>query len=208
MWNWSKNQIKLLFIRHGETASNKEQRYLGKTEENLSREGKEKLEKKKNELFYPKVDYLFSSPMGRCLETAAILYPEKDCGVIAEWEEMDFGAFEGKNYKDLHKDKRYQDWIDSNGTLPFPEGESREEFIERCKSGFYKMLETVLETASEKSGCDIVVGLIVHGGTIMALLSSFYGGEYFDYQTYNGQGFSCKLESCGEKLQFTALERI
>ena len=54
---------------------------------------------------------------------------------------MDFGVFEGKNYLELQGDKRYQEWIDSNGTLPFPEGESREEFISRCDKGFRRMIE-------------------------------------------------------------------
>ena len=53
---------------------------------------------------------------------------------------MDFGEFEGKNYIELQKDPNYQAWIDSNGTLPFPGGESREAFIKRCEQGFYRML--------------------------------------------------------------------
>ena len=43
MRNRTENQITLIFIRHGETAANKEQRYLGRTEEALSLEGREKL---------------------------------------------------------------------------------------------------------------------------------------------------------------------
>ena len=37
------------------------------------------------------------------------------------------------------------------------------------------------------------IGLIVHGGTIMVLLSSFCGGDYFDYQVPNGDGYVCTL---------------
>ena len=40
---------------------------------------------------------------------------------------MNFGAYEGKNYEDLKNDSYYQKWIDSNGTLPIPEGESQQE---------------------------------------------------------------------------------
>ena len=39
MWNRSENQIKLVMIRHGATPSNKEHRYLGRTDEGLSIEG-------------------------------------------------------------------------------------------------------------------------------------------------------------------------
>ena len=37
------------------------------------------------------------------------------------------------------------------------------------------------------------VSAVVHGGTIMALLSHFLGGEYFDYQAKCGQGYSGRL---------------
>ena len=140
MRNRSENKIRLMMIRHGATESNKEHRYLGKTDESLSREGIEILEKVKQNSCYPEIDCLFSSPMKRCIETAAILYPEKEILTIQEFAEMDFGIFEGKNYLDLKNDERYQAWIDSNGTLPFPEGESREDFMKRCEQGFRRML--------------------------------------------------------------------
>ena len=208
MWNWSENQIKLVLIRHGATAANNEHRYLGKTEEALSKEGIDELQKAKYAKSYPKIDELFSSPMKRCLETAQILYPDKEARIIPEWEEMDFGAFEGKNYTDLKDDVRYQAWIDSNGTLPFPEGESREEFIKRCEQGFYRMLTCFLKTVDERQNGTKTIGLIVHGGTIMALLSSYYCGEYFDYQVANGKGYICMLEGSCEKLKLCKIEKL
>lgn len=200
MWNWTENQVKLVWIRHGATEANREHRYLGKTDEPLSEEGIRKLQSAKASKIYPDIDYLFSSPMKRCLETAEILYPAQKIIRIPDWEEMDFGAFEGKNYIDLQKDARYQAWIDSNGTLPFPEGESREEFIRRCEQGFYRMLKQLGEFKT--------VGMIVHGGTIMALMSQYYGGEYYDYQVANGEGYICTLKGTMEKPRFAELEKI
>ena len=190
MRNRSENKIRLMLIRHGATESNKEHRYLGKTDESLSREGIEILEKVKQNSCYPEIACLFSSPMKRCIETAAILYPEKEILTIQEFAEMDFGIFEGKNYLDLKNDERYQAWIDSNGTLPFPEGESREDFMKRCEQGFRRMLFFLREKYPDSG---VNVGAIVHGGTIMAILSRFYGGDYFDYQVPNGKGYICEL---------------
>ena len=65
---WAENQIKLVMIRHGITASNKEHRYLGKADETLSEEGIKALQEAKSARIYPDVDYLFSSPMRRCLK--------------------------------------------------------------------------------------------------------------------------------------------
>lgn len=186
MRNRTENQITLIFIRHGETEANKEHRYLGRTDEALSLEGREKLLQAYRQSHYPEAEMVFISPMRRCRETARLLYPLVPKKEIPEWVEMDFGDFEGKNYEDLKDDERYQEWIDSKGTLPFPNGESRETFIKRCMQGMDRMVQLL---QGERK-----VAVIVHGGTIMALLSSLCGGEYFDYQVRNGEGFVCSLK--------------
>lgn len=202
MRNRSENQITLIMLRHGATQANKERRYLGKTNEALSHEGESELKKYKELQLYSAIDVLFSSPMKRCIQTAEILYPKMQPVLIKEWEEMDFGAFEGKNYKDLQGDERYQAWIDSNGTLPFPGGESREDFIVRCDEGFRRMIEHVRENRECRTA-----GMIVHGGTIMALLSRYCGGEYFDYQAANGKGYICTVENLyDEKIKITGIK--
>lgn len=186
MRNRTENQITLIFIRHGETEANKEHRYLGRTDEALSLEGREKLLQAYQQSRYPEAEVVFTSPMRRCRETARLLYPLVPKKEIPEWVEMDFGDFEGKNYEDLKDDEHYQAWIDSNGTLPFPNGESREAYIKRCMQGMDRMMQLLQEERK--------VAVIVHGGTIMALLSSLCGGEYFDYQVRNGEGFVCSLK--------------
>ena len=191
MWNRTENQIKLILIRHGETAANIEHRYLGRTDETLSIEGKEKLLEYEKQQKYPKADMVFTSPMKRCKETAQILYAAVTTREIPEWTEMDFGDFEGKNYTELQHDERYQAWIDSNGTLPFPNGESRKVFIRRCMQGMKKLVQCLFDEMTDKK--IEAVAAVVHGGTIMALLSSICGGEYFDYQVKNGEGFVCNL---------------
>ena len=179
----------LVLIRHGETQANKERRYLGKIEESLSESGKLQLRKNKIQHFYPQIDYLFTSPMKRCIETAEILYPALYPIVIPEWTEIDFGRFEYKNYEELKEDVQYQAWIDSGGTLAFPEGECRDAFIRRCESGWITMCKILTNVKSVR------VGAIVHGGTIMALLSSYGKKPYFDCQAANGRGYICYLSS-------------
>lgn len=209
MWNPTENKIVITMIRHGETPSNKEHRYLGRTDESLSDEGKEKLLQLKREGYYPSAEVVFASPMKRCLETVQLLYPDSKPVIIPEWKEMDFGAFEGKNNMELQGDERYQEWIDSNGTLPFPDGESREDFVGRCKQGFSRMLTTLRKLEEGERLNSRNVALIVHCGTIMSLLSSFYGGEYFDYQVPNGRGYLCKLEEVqGENIRLVDIEKF
>lgn len=227
MRNRSEDQITLVFIRHGKTKSNEEHRYLGQREEELSKEGEREILEYKRRKYYPAVDWLFTSPMKRCLQTAGLLYPDLEPVCIPEWKEMDFGAFEGKNYEELNGDEQYQKWIDSNGTLPFPEGESRESFILRCEKGFKRMLKEIVK-AEEADNCrgmggiekdrsnkaagkktdKKTVGLIIHGGTIMALLSLYGDGGYFDYQTANGRGYLCTWTEVNGKHKLTNIGKI
>ena len=62
---------------------------------------------------------------------------------------MDFGEWELKSYKELSTDvcfrEYYQAWIDSGGTLAFPNGESRKEFCKRSIGGFERALTQALE---------------------------------------------------------------
>ena len=236
MRNRSENQIELYLIRHGATKANREHRYLGRTEEPLSKEGREALKAFQRKGFYPdpaSLQALFVSPMERCRETAELLFGDCEQYVIPEFREMDFGLFEGKNYQDLQGNARYQAWIDSNGTLPFPEGESREDFLARCKQGFEVMLRIVIAQVvdgnEERKNAEndrnvknqkntdnqkklekqentekqqnagkqknknesLRIAAVVHGGTIMAVCSSFTDGEYFDFQIGNGEGYRC-----------------
>lgn len=201
MWNRNENQIILTLIRHGRTKANGEHRYLGKTEEALSAEGREEIQAFVNQHRYPEADQVFTSSMKRCKETASIIYPRIAAREIPEWDEMDFGIFEGKNYIELNGNPAYQDWIDSGGTLPFPEGESRAEFLSRCQRGMEKMIRELPEQTKR-------VTLVVHGGTIMALMSIFYGGAYFDYQVPNGSGFQVILDMGNTEISFEEIKRI
>lgn len=214
MRNWAENQVTMVFIRHGETQANKERRYLGKTDESLSEKGIEMLGSYKRQNLYPDVEYLFTSPMKRCLETAEIIYPALCPVVIPEWEEIDFGRFEYKNYRELEADVQYQKWLDSNGALEFPEGESRKEFILRCKNGLLRMWNELDLMVEQNAAKPIKVGAVVHGGTIMSLMSLYGEKDYFDCQAGNGRGYMCRLTSMcdqeGERrnLQIKAVDEI
>lgn len=215
MWTKAKNKIRLVLIRHGETASNKEHRYLGRTDEDLSPCGAEKIKKAVQKKLYPEIDILFTSPMKRCLQTAQLIYPDMTAHIIPEFAEMDFGEFEGKNYQDLKDDARYQAWIDSNGTLPFPGGESQKMYIGRCKLGFETMINelykqksvslqsTILQKDKYKDSLAVnqyTIGIVVHGGTIMSLMHAYAGGAYFDYQVKNGRGYICTLDCSTDQI--------
>lgn len=224
MWNRTEDKIKakITWIRHGMTRANEEHRYLGKTDEPLSEKGIRFLQEKKKKSFFNAPEFLYASPMKRCVQTAEILFRRKPV-LIPEWKEMDFGQFEGKNYEELKDNPDYQKWIDSNGTLPFPGGESREQFIRRSMEGFDRMMSDILKRSEKNTGIqndtdtrylksnrgtEIPVVTVVHGGTIMAVLSSLTGGEYFDFQVKNGEGYETVLEWIQGRWKITSLTKI
>lgn len=189
--------MKIIMIRHGETAGNLQKKYTGRTDEPLCAAGREKLleaVKSGKYDFCKDVNKVFVSPMKRCVQTAEIVFSRisvkpVEYVQINELSEIDFGIFEGKTYEQLKDNPEYIKWLESNGRLAFPEGESREAFIKRSCMGFF----SAVIMAKEES--ITAVAFVVHGGTIMAVLSSILGKEYFDFQVKNGGGYCFELET-------------
>ena len=187
----------LFLIRHGKTYGNTLGRYIGTTDEDLCQEGREALFRLKAETDFQAVrpELVYASPLKRCVQTAEILFPEIPVKLVPDLRECDFGAFENKNYKELSGNDAYQAWIDSGGTLPFPGGESREAFQERCRKGFLEVREDI------RLQMDVRAALVVHGGTIMSILSAFAspeesgcGENFYRWQVKNGEGFRALWE--------------
>lgn len=179
------------FIRHGLTAGNLEQRYIGSTDEPLCSQGREGL----MNMAYPSCDMVFTSPMKRCIETARLIHPEKEPVICGSLRECDFGDFEGRNYEELSADSRYQSWIDSGGEAAFPNGESPAAFRERCVKGFLDCIARV--PRGERAA------FVVHGGTIMAVMERFAvpRRSYFDWHIRNGHGYITEFD--GETITVT-----
>lgn len=173
--------IKFYLIRHFKTYGNTKRRYIGTTDEPLCPEGIAEKEKHN----YSDVEIIFSSPLKRCLETAALIYPDQKPVVIQNLSECDFGEFENKSAAELSSNPAYQKWVDSGGTLPFPKGESREEFIKRSVDGFLEAAAICREKNISRAA------LVVHGGTIMSIMSHFLPekGDYYHWQCSNGDGY-------------------
>ena len=178
--------IKIYLIRHGQTPGNKLSRYIGTTDESLSEEGRDFLEK----LDYTMPDAVYVSPLLRCVETAGILFPEKEMHIIEELSECDFGEFENKNYKELSGNENYQKWIDSNGTLPFPGGESRENFKRRSLKGFQKAVAQCIREEVNTAA------LVIHGGTIMNIMEEYADRQrpFYEWHVKNGGGYQVTVD--------------
>ena len=182
--------MKWVLIRHGQTQGNRERRYIGwRTDEPLCAQGIEALKQGA----YPAVRSVFISPMKRCRETAGLLYPGVPAEVVRDFRECDFGEFENKNYAELSGRSDYQAWIDSGGEMPFPGGEARAAFAQRCVRAFDE-----LKKRDMQEDCAV----IAHGGTIMAIMEQYARpeGSYYEFQVKNGEGYVLSPDGSYRKL--------
>ncbi len=194
--------MKCYLIRHGITEGNNSLSFNGSgTDEPLTEEGREALKEIEG---MPPGYLLFSSPMKRALETAAIMFPGVKPIVIDDFREMYFGKFEGKNHEMLDGDPEYQAWLDSGGYSTIPGGESIESFSVRTWSGFTEAVHYAVKKGSES------ICIVAHGGTIMAVMSMLTGEDYFAFNAPNGAGYVIEVEidDAGNVTASTAYDRF
>ena len=154
----------LFLIRHGETLWTKEKRYQGHTDTDLTPHGKRQARALARRLRSVTFDAIYSSPLKRAHETAAILARaagarfQMDAGL----KEISFGDWEGRSAQELIKkrDRRFLGWQKGNFAKP-PGGESMPHFKKRVGSFLGKILNR------HPAGR---LALVTHGGPAKIML--------------------------------------
>ena len=86
-------KIKIWLIRHGMTEGNRQQRYVGTTDELLCEEGRQQIILKRQLIKSDQdIQNVYVSPMLRCRETAEILFP-----AVSQITEAGFGSAVSEN---------------------------------------------------------------------------------------------------------------
>ena len=177
------------FIRHGDVSDTLKGRYIGSTDVPLSEEGRQNLKSYDEKYIYPGTQVVFTSPLRRCTETAALLYPFQKAIVIDELRECDFGLWEGKTADELKSEPEFERWLAGERGAKPPKGESGAEFSERICTVFEQIVDGLIRTNNTESV------IITHGGVIMTLLA-VYGiprAKPFDWIMDNGFGYSARI---------------
>lgn len=177
--------MELILIRHLKTPGNEKRQYIGSTDEDLSEQEVLNFKKKCKQASYPQVQQVIVSPMKRCVQTAELIYLNMQMQLEPLLKECDFGIFEGKTYEELKDRAEYQAWLDSGGTIAFPEGEEQKEFRSRCVRGMLCQVDRLCEENVENAA------FVVHGGTIMAVLEQLAEDQkdFYYWQVENGGGY-------------------
>lgn len=181
--------LKIHLIRHGATDANYDGRYIGcKTDLPLAPEGLNELRLLKDDIDYPEIERLYSSPMLRCRQTGAVLYPDFEPVTVEELKEYDFGSFENKTAAELESNPNFIPWTSGRLSAP-PGGEDNSEFIKRICVGFNKIVLDMIESGLTESAA------IMHGGAIMMLLgvSAVPRHKPVEWTADNGRGYSVRV---------------
>lgn len=182
---------RLKVIRHGITQGNLDGKYIGITDLPLCAEGVAELYSKLEKNQYGSVQKVFVSPLKRCRETAAILYPEAVTVEIPELIEMNFGDFENKKAEDLMNIPKYKSFLKGGLDNPPPNGESMRAVVERCVAAMEKIVSSMFQEGM--TNCAVVT----HGGIIMNMLSCFGVPKYNpnDLACDFGEGFEVMISA-------------
>jgi phosphoserine phosphatase len=155
------------FVRHGETDLNREFRCQGRQDISLNEQGREQIIDAAKKLKNVHIDAIYSSPLRRAMESAAIIAKTKKLQVrMLDWlVEIDYGALEGMNAQECGE--RFPGILYRFQANPvaviFPGGESVGAVAERLCTGLTKLIE-------EEKGTILIVTHQIIGGIANAIL--------------------------------------
>ena len=160
----------LLFVRHGETDWNRQQRFQGQIDVPLNGTGHAQAERLAQRLAGERYDAFFTSDLTRARETAAPLAAHWGVEPVAVTglREQSFGVLEGLDVptiKERHADL-WERWLEHRADFALPRGESLRQFHTR-------VMTAVRELAADAPQRRLIV--VTHGGVLDMLWRSANG---------------------------------
>ena len=187
--------MNIYLVRHGETEENKSKYYYGSIDAKLNDNGKKQIVAVADKLKYVDFGRIFVSEKKRAQQSFEIIrkntiYNKEKSGIVDKrLSEMNFGEFEGKNYKEIEKlyPDEYKKWNNDWKNFSPPGGESYADFFKRVKSFF----DDILQLNEEN------ILVITHGGVIRTLYCCILDNnpDYFwKFSSQNGDISIIKYE--------------
>jgi broad specificity phosphatase PhoE len=200
---------KLILIRHGITAWNKQGRYCGYKDVGLSSEGKAQVVKLRERLRLKNCfDKIYCSDRKRALQTKAILFGRINFARVKGLREINFGALEGLKHDEIMEKypKVYKEWLVDPYKGRIPRAEPMQVFKKRVGVAIKKII---------RSNRGKTIAVVCHGGVIAIFVSSILkSGDFWSYVPspasitiveYKGNKF--KLAGKSNLTNLTRLER-
>jgi len=163
---------RLFLVRHGETIANREYRYIGSRDDQLSEHGQTQAIQLAEALAALPIAAIYCSPLQRAYDTALSIAARHTLEVqrVDELRECNFGTWEGLNRaeviaRSLEDARLLREW-ERDTTLSPPEGESFQAMQERV----CVVVERLAQVHPEQA-----IVLVSHVGPIKVLLSAALG---------------------------------
>ena len=184
MGGFALKSFTIYLFRHGLTKGNLNAQYIGHTDLPITTDSISALKNIKARHHYPEVEAVFVSPLRRCAESAAIMFPKNKPLVINELIEYDFGEFEG-----LSGVEEFTNWLRGDMYARPPGGESNAEFFSRVCGAFEKIVEGMIKSSTQTAA---IVG---HAGVLIAILACYGLPEapMAHWQMEAGYGFKLRI---------------
>jgi broad specificity phosphatase PhoE len=154
--------MKLVIVRHGETESNVQHKVMGQLDSPLTAKGIQQAKAIADRLRRLKFTSIYSSDLGRAVQTANII--AETCGkqIIfdAELREWNMGIFEGLTVSEMHEKfpQERQDYEQIGDEYIIPKGES----LTQCRARGFRILNAIAERHSDEN-----VVVVTHGCVLM-----------------------------------------
>jgi broad specificity phosphatase PhoE len=128
--------VRIILVRHGETAWNKEGKFQGRLDIELNDVGKKQAKKLAEALRDVHIDYFYSSPLKRSLETARSIaeWHSKEVVPADEFNEISHGSWEGMHLDEVINThgELYETWLNNPHEAKMPGGEDLGDIRERA----------------------------------------------------------------------------
>ncbi len=184
--------MNIFLVRHGETEENKKKVYYGKVDADLNEKGifqAKKVGEKLSDIYFDKI---YTSGRKRSIQTAEEILKkksnsiehqkkEKSLKIIQDnrLNEINFGDFEGKNYKEIQElfPIQCKEWDDDWKNFTPPRGESF--------SDMYKRLKCFIESLEKLEANNVLI--VTHGGVIRTFYCYIMNGDLDAYWKFSSK---------------------
>jgi len=165
---------RLFLVRHGETAESARRAYSGRRDVPLTEHGREQARGAGERLRHAGVDAIYSSPLGRAVDTARLIGEVTGAPVTVDERliEVGYGPLEGLEREDARErfGSLYQGWREDPMGSPLPGAEPLPEALDRARSA--------TSEAIAAARCPVIVG---HQGILRLVLAALGRIEPDDY---------------------------
>ncbi|MBI1850549.1 MAG: histidine phosphatase family protein [Planctomycetes bacterium] len=162
--------MRLILVRHGDTVANSRDRYIGSTDAALNGDGRDQARRLAVRLRGEGIARVYSSALVRARETAEAIAKSLalDVDVVREFNELDFGEWEGLTRDEIAKlaPEHFAAWRSGDESFRFPGGDCRADFRTRVRGALDRVV-------TDADGCTIAI--VAHVGVVRTAIGDALG---------------------------------